>query len=85
MDRLKEARPRPFRIDVGTGRDRDGAGDGRPQVRKDVAKQIARDHNVEFFWETHEMGGEDIDMEFVDPHLRELTRHGLDALIPPGH
>ncbi|ORM98181.1 hypothetical protein HA46_13715 [Pantoea septica] len=85
MHWLKQAGEGAVGIDVGRGRDADGAGAGRAEIGKNVAKQIAGDHHVEPVGVQHEVGGENVDMILVDADLRVVLAHRLDALVPVGH
>jgi hypothetical protein len=65
MHRLEQRREIAFRIEVGRGRDADGAGAGRAEVREDVAEQVGGHHDVEPVRIAHKVSGEDIDVKLV--------------------
>lgn len=85
MHRLEQAREIAFRVDVGRGRNADGAGAGRTQVGKDVAEQVAGHHHVEPVRVQDKVRRKNIDVVLVDVDVRIFLAHFHDALIPVGH
>src|SRR3984893_13594018 len=75
----------PFRVDVARRRDADGAGAGRPEIRKNVAEQVRADHDVEPVRMQHEIRGENVDVIFVPLYLGVVFGHRLDAFVPIRH
>ena len=74
-----------FRVDVGGGRDADGAGGGRTEIGQDVAEQVGADHHVEPVRMLDEVRGQDVDVVLVRAHLRIARLHGVEALVPVRH
>src|SRR5215831_17626171 len=85
MHRLEHRRKLTLGIDIGAGRDGDGAGGGRTQVRKDVAEQVGTDDHVEPGWVAHQMRRQNVDVELAGLDLRVLFGDGGKSLIPKGH
>jgi hypothetical protein len=57
----------------------------RPEVREDVAEQVAGHHHVEPVGVHHEVRGEDVDVQLVPAHLGVAGSDGGDPLIPVRH
>ena len=82
---LEQRREGALRVQVGRGRDADGAGAGRTQVRQDVAEQVGGHHHVEALGLQHEARGQDVDVLLVGLDVGELLADGVGALVPPRH
>ncbi|KCB33435.1 hypothetical protein L541_1548 [Bordetella hinzii CA90 BAL1384] len=85
MDGLEQRRELALGIEIGRGRDADGAGAGRPEIGKDVAEQIRGHHHIEPVRMLHKVRAQDVDVVLVPAHVRILRGDIGHALIPPGH
>jgi hypothetical protein len=86
VHRLEQAGEGALGVQVGRGRDADGAGGGRAQVAEDVAEQVGGGHHVEALRLQHEARGEDVDVLLVQRDLGVARLADfVGALVPPGH
>ena len=72
-------------IEVGRRGDGNGAGAGGAEVGEDVAEQVGGDDDVEPVGMADEIGGQDVDVELVRPHIRKFIAEGGEAFVPIGH
>ena len=74
-----------LRIDVARGRDGNGAGDTRPQVRQDIAEQVGAHDHVEPIRAGDKPRRQNVDVELGGLDVRILGRDRLKTLIPIRH
>ena len=82
---LEQGRMASVRVQVGRRRDADRAGAGRPQVGQDVAEQVRGHDHVEAVGVLHQVGAEDVDVEFVPGDVGIFQADGGDAFVPERH
>nr|GFD06915.1 hypothetical protein [Tanacetum cinerariifolium] len=85
MHRFEQRGETPFRVEIGRGRDADGAGARRAEVGQDVAEQIRRHDHVKAVRLQDEACAEDVDVLLVPRHLGVVRRHECRALVPVRH
>ncbi len=85
MHGFEQRRVAVQRVQVGRGRDADGARARGPQVGEDVSEEVGRHHHVELLWPLHEHGGEDVDVELASADVGKAFADLLQALVPERH
>ena len=85
MDRLEHGGERPVGIEIRSGGDADGSGDGRPKIGEDIPEQIRCDHNIEPVRVKHEVSREDVDVVLGGLNPRVPSPRRTKPLIPEGH
>ena len=72
-------------VDVGRRRDANAAGHRRPEIGKNVAKQIRANDHIEPIWMLDKVGGEDVDMKLVGRDVGIAARDLVEPFVPVRH
>src|SRR5207248_7602341 len=82
---LEETRIAPLRVEIGARSQSHAAGNRRPQVREDVAKEIGSDNDIQALWPGDKTRAQRVDQLLLVCYVRVLCRHLPEDFIPEDH